>query len=256
MVPLERWPTILTGAVGRCRLFNEVRVLAETASTQDAARELAPHSGLIVTSWRQTGGRGRLGRTWADTGEDGVAVTFIAPDAPPERLAVASAVAVARTVAWCARFDSTVRVGIKWPNDVVVERRKLAGILIERTRGVALIGIGLNVGQRSFDGDLATTATSVRLLGFDVDRCAVLEHLMLDVDAALAENPESLASAYAERDALRGTHAVFGTPEGEVAGLVLRVSPFEGIVVACDGVERCLAAATTTVHSWKDGARR
>ncbi len=256
MVPPERWPTTLADAVSRCRLFNEVRVLAETASTQDAARELASHSGLVVTAWRQTGGRGRLGRGWVDTGEDGVAVTFIAPDASPERLAVASAVAVARTTAWLARSNTTVRVGIKWPNDVVVARRKIAGILIERTREVALIGVGLNAGQHSFEGELAKTATSLRLLGIEVDRCAVLERLILDLDAALAEDAESLASAYAERDALRGTHAVFGTPEGEVAGVVVRVSPFEGIVIVCDGVERCLASATTTVSSWKDCSSR
>ena len=245
-VPLDRWPRCLEAVLSECRIFRDVRVLAETASTQDVARAMVMEQGLIVVAWRQTGGRGRFERAWADTGEDGVAVTFVAPTASPERLTVASAVAVART----AEFFGVSSVGIKWPNDIVVERRKLAGILIERTGEAALIGIGLNVGQSAFDGELAESATSMRLLGILTDRCAVLEQLIRELDTAFVEDLESLARAYGQRDALRGTLATFGTPEGEVVGLVERVNPFEGLVLNVEGVERRLSPATTTVVSW------
>ncbi|MHC4102053.1 MAG: biotin--[acetyl-CoA-carboxylase] ligase, partial [Planctomycetota bacterium] len=141
-VPIEQWSDrlqhVLDALDGPLR---RVTVLRETGSTQDAAKRMSAEPGDVVVAWRQTAGRGRLGRAWADTGEDGIAVTLVTDAGPPSWLAVASAVGAA-----CAAEALLRRaVGIKWPNDVVVDGRKLAGVLTEQAGGQALIGIGLNV---------------------------------------------------------------------------------------------------------------
>lgn len=250
----DRWPDLLRPTLDGCTIFREVVVLAETASTQTLAKERADEIGLVVTTLRQTAGRGRLGRVWADTAEDGLAVTFVAPDRPNEELAVASAVAAARAVERFLPFP----VGIKWPNDLVVAGKKLAGILIERAKGAALIGIGINVSQRQFPDELKT-ATSVALLGGHADRFHMLAALVAECDRAIAGDG-SMIEEYAARDALRGTVATFDVsgPNGleTVIGEVLQVDPCRGLVVRTATGDRELPAATTSVRSWTVRAAR
>ncbi len=112
-----------------------VVIVPETTSTQDAARRLDAAPGTVVIAGRQTAGRGRLGRVWADTGDEGIAASFVCAVAAPERMAVACAVATARA----AESVLGRLVGIKWPNDIVAEGRKLAGILIEQSGDRAVI---------------------------------------------------------------------------------------------------------------------
>ncbi|MFO0827375.1 MAG: biotin--[acetyl-CoA-carboxylase] ligase [Phycisphaerales bacterium] len=253
-VPLVEWPARLELALSECRALRSVRVVAETASTQDVARTLVDSGvadGLVVTTWRQTAGRGRLGRAWADTGVDGVAVTFALANATNDLLALAAPVATARTAEAFLDRD----VGIKWPNDVIVDGRKLAGILVERVRPCAIVGIGVNVRQSAFEGELAASATSLRMCGAKADRCDVVARLMVEFDSALREDDDSLACAYATRDALAGRTATFATPDGEVTGLVQHAHPRAGIVVRCGDESRSLPLATTSVVGWDGGAR-
>ncbi len=139
--------------------------LRETASTNDRARELAERgapSGTIVTAGEQTAGRGRHGRAWA---------------APPGKALLLSAVLrpldlehvllpLAAPVAVCEAIESLAPVDcrIKWPNDVWIEERKVAGVLIEaRPPDWAVIGVGVNVAiaEREFPADLRWPATSI-----------------------------------------------------------------------------------------------
>lgn len=253
MRAIAAWPDCLETVLReRCQVFREVRVLAETASTQDVARELADRAGLVVTAARQTHGRGRHGRTWTDTADAGIAVTFIAPDAPLERLVLASAVACVEAIGAVGGPP----VGIKWPNDIVTAMgRKLAGVLIERVGAhggpVALIGIGINVTQAAFPDALASTATSLRIEGAEVDRLDLLAALLAAVDASLRQPTESLVERYQRHDALRGAFARFATPGGEVAGRVREAHPLEGIRVdVAPGELVTLPLATTSVLSW------
>ncbi len=130
----DRLQAVLTDPAGPLR---RVIVVRETDSTQDAARRLGAEPGDVVVAWRQTSGRGRLGRAWADTGHEGIAVTFVIDAAPPERLAPACAVGAARAAEGLLALrgitgEARGAVGIKWPNDVVAGGRKLAGVLVER----------------------------------------------------------------------------------------------------------------------------
>lgn len=252
---LDLWPARLEEALDRCgRHLRAVRVVAETGSTQDVARELDWPPGLVVVAGRQTAGRGRLGRGWADTGDEGIALTAVVrveSDDAAERLVLASAVAAARAIDRAAGLT----VGIKWPNDLVVDGRKLAGILIERRSDIAAIGVGINVAQRSFPAELAERATSVALAahGAAPDRLEVLAELLPALDAALAEPLAGLEAAFHQRDALRGGRASFETPFGVVEGTVHEVRPTQGLLVDVGAERRFLAAATTSVRWWKPG---
>ena len=122
--------------------------LDETASTNDRGRELAlggaPH-GTVVVAERQTAGRGRQGRTW--TAPPGRALTLsVLARMEPARMELLS-LAVALAVCHACEETAAVECTVKWPNDVWIDGRKVAGILIEARpqEGWAIIGIGLNV---------------------------------------------------------------------------------------------------------------
>lgn len=258
-VPIENWPAAIEASLARCRTLASFTLLRETASTQDAARAASAPVGSVVIAWRQTGGRGRLGRAWADTGTDGVAMTLVLPAAPPERLAMLSAVATACALATSASTRSTAvpapaapaalapAIGIKWPNDIMLVGRKLAGILVEQTDGRALVGIGANALQRGFPGPIASRAISLAQAGLAVDRLTVVCNLIESVDAWLDRSTAEIHAEYMRRDCLSGSQAAFLTPSGQVQGRVISVDPLQGLCVATDAGEQFLAAATTSV---------
>ena len=251
--PIEAWPDALEAAAARTRgMVSRCVLLRETASTQDHARAAGIGPGAVVVAWRQTSGRGRLGRAWADTATDGVAATFALPDALPESLAMRSAVAAA---AAARRFIPGDACGIKWPNDVVVDGRKLAGVLVERVGGVALVGIGINVLQRSFPAPLDGHATSLALEGASADRLAVLCALIEEVGAAFSASEVDIYRTYRALDRLSGRRCAFLTPEGQVEGLVEEVDPLRGLCVRQGATTRFLAAATTSVVPPASGSR-
>ncbi len=155
-------------------------------STNDEARRLAaegaPH-GTVVTARRQTAGRGRLGRSWSSPPGNLYASFLLRPGVPAARaseLGFVAAVAVAESCD--ALLPPRQRVSLKWPNDVLLDGAKLAGILAEMTDdGVVVVGIGLNV-EWAPDG-LPYSAT---------DLCA---HAHVSVGAAL----QAVADAMARR---------------------------------------------------------
>ena len=252
-VPIESWPDALEATVASaCTLLRTVIVLRETASTQDHARAAGIPVGTLVTAWRQSAGRGRLGRAWDDTHAAGVAVTCALPDDAPESLAMRSAVATARAVRSFLPGDAC---GIKWPNDIVVDGRKIAGILVERTAGLALVGIGINVGQESFHADIDARATSLARLGIHTDRLAVLDALIQSVDIAFQEPIEGIYRTYCTLDRLTGRSCAFNTPDGSVTGMVRSVDPRLGIQVETASGVLFLPSATTSVVPAHAGSR-
>ncbi len=250
--PFADWEPMLRAACDATALFRRVVALEQTASTQDADETRAATVGTIVTAWRQTAGRGRFGRQWSDTATQGLAVTAVIDAQPAERLVIAAAVAAAEA----AESALGARVGIKWPNDLFVAGRKLAGVLIEVRGGVALVGIGMNISQTSFEGELESRATSLAMLGAHADRLAVLCTLVGALDRALTANDAWLVERFLERDALRGTRALFATPAGPVEGEVRSVDPMRGLVVRTAMGEHFLPAQSTSVAEWARPAAR
>jgi BirA family biotin operon repressor/biotin-[acetyl-CoA-carboxylase] ligase len=244
-IPIDDWPQRIEAAMKeRCELFSRITALRETESTQDAARTLGAKPGDVITAWRQTAGRGRLGRSWADTQDHGIAATLVTDRREPEFLAIAAAVGAAQTI------ESTTRLStqIKWPNDVLINGRKVAGVLVEQHDEIALIGIGINVQQTSWPADLADRAASLAQSGAIVDRLDVLIELIVAMGASLRADAAELNGEFSKRDALVGRVAAFRTAGREVLGRVLRVDPMRGIEIeSATGASMLLPAGVTTV---------
>lgn len=175
---------------GRGQLWTEVVVTAQTGSTNAdvaaAARAGAPE-GLVHTTDQQTAGRGRLDRTWTSPPGSGAIVSvLLRPDTVPAArwvwLPLLVGLAVDATVHECG-----VSSGLKWPNDVLVDDRKIAGILLERVEtpqgAAAVVGVGLNVTLRR-DELPVPTATSLALeAATETDRTIVLRSFLRNLEA-------------------------------------------------------------------------
>jgi BirA family biotin operon repressor/biotin-[acetyl-CoA-carboxylase] ligase len=148
--------------------FGELRWLVETDSTNryalDEARSGAP-DGLVVVADHQQAGRGRLGRTWsAPAGASLLVSVLLRPGLEPDErhvVVVAAAVAMADAVA----ATTGVRADLKWPNDLLVGERKLAGILAEAAGDAVVVGIGVNLDWPEIPAELAGIATACNLEG-------------------------------------------------------------------------------------------
>jgi BirA family biotin operon repressor/biotin-[acetyl-CoA-carboxylase] ligase len=160
--------------------------LGRVASTQPIAFALAAEGapdGTVVIADSQTAGRGRRGHAWVDEpGASLLASIVMRPRLEPARLpglSLAAAVAVADALTRTAG----VTPRLKWPNDVLVGGRKLAGILLETRlsgdQATTILGVGVNLSQRVFPAELGATATSVWLVsGRLVDRDSLLAALL------------------------------------------------------------------------------
>jgi BirA family transcriptional regulator, biotin operon repressor / biotin---[acetyl-CoA-carboxylase] ligase len=186
-----------------------------TDSTNERAKELAaagaPH-GTLVTADEQSAGRGRQGRSWSAPARSAVLMSLVTRRLPAT-LPLAAAVAICEAL--------PVRCQIKWPNDIWLERRKLAGILVEGRpqEGWAVLGIGLNVTTEAFPLELDETATSLRLKGIETSTEAVLASLLDSLDEWLEAPDEAVLAAWRERDALRGEPVRWTGGEGTAEGI-------------------------------------
>jgi BirA family transcriptional regulator, biotin operon repressor / biotin---[acetyl-CoA-carboxylase] ligase len=186
-----------------------------TDSTNERAKALAaagaPH-GTLVTADEQSSGRGRQGRVWTAPPRSAVLMSLVVRD-PGEILPLMAAVAV------CDALPTDC--AIKWPNDVWIDRRKLAGILVEGRpqQGWAVVGVGLNVATTEFPEGLRESATSLRLAGIDTDPDAVLDAVLVSLDHWLRAPPAAVLEAWSERDALRAERVRWADGEGIAAGI-------------------------------------
>lgn len=189
--------------------------LRSTGSTSDHARELAlagaPH-GALVTAAAQTAGRGRQGRAWTTAPGSAVAMSLVLRD-PPPLLPLAAAVAVATACGPQAQ--------IKWPNDIWVDRRKVAGILAEGRphEGWAVLGIGVNVAVALTDlpEELRDRAGTLGRAVSDVE--PFLSSLLAELERALALSPSALLDAWRARDALLGAEVSWTGGSGVAQGI-------------------------------------
>ncbi|HJS95291.1 MAG TPA: biotin--[acetyl-CoA-carboxylase] ligase [Solirubrobacteraceae bacterium] len=196
--------------LGQLRVHHRV-----IGSTNARARELAaagvPH-GTVVTADSQSAGRGRQGRTWSAAAGRALLCSVVVRD-PPALLPLATGVAVAEVVGSGAR--------LKWPNDVLLAERKVAGILVEGRpqEGWAVVGVGLNVALRpdDFPPELRSTAGT---LGLEPDAIEpTLEALLGHLERWLAAEAAAVVAAVRERDALLGRSVRWAGGHGVGAGI-------------------------------------
>jgi BirA family biotin operon repressor/biotin-[acetyl-CoA-carboxylase] ligase len=136
--------------------------------------------GAVATTDHQTAGRGRLGRDWEDEAGTSVLCSVLLRP-PPERPAPELSLVAAAATAEAIEAATSLSAQIKWPNDVMLNRRKVAGILAEMRGGAVVIGIGVNVNQTAgqLPSETRTPAGSLRsLTGSEYDRELVLASLL------------------------------------------------------------------------------
>ncbi len=156
-------------------------------STMTEAARLADEgveAGTVVGAEEQTAGQGRLGRSWhSESGAGLYCTTILRPSLAPDRLPVLT-LALGLAVSDTVRLVGGTPCDLRWPNDVMIDDRKCAGILTHLQGTAVLAGIGLNVNQRSFPEDVAGTATSLALAtGRKHGREPLLAYLLGAIDS-------------------------------------------------------------------------
>ncbi len=212
----------------------------ESASTNDELHELAragAPEGIVLVAKNQTAGRGRRGASWFAAPGESLALSLLLRPTEPKahwpRLALASGLALAETAETYG-----IPAGIKWPNDVWIDQRKVAGILVEAGADYVIIGIGLNVNASSFPEEIAHLATSLHLahghplpmedvLGRLIHRFAI-RHRQIGDDFPL------LLSAIRERCVLTDKSVSLKTATGPLTGTVQGIAD-DGALLLHDG---------------------
>ncbi|MCF7753552.1 biotin--[acetyl-CoA-carboxylase] ligase [Paenibacillus xylanexedens] len=168
-------------------------LLTSTLSTQGDVLKLAEQGqaeGAVVIAEEQTGGRGRFGRQWFSPPGKGIWMSvLLRPDLPLQhtpQLTLLTGVAVCRAVRACSGADA----GIKWPNDLLIDGRKVCGILLESTVEdhevrycIAGIGVDVNFDPEDYPEDLTTIATSLKMeTGQSVDRTKLTAAILTELE--------------------------------------------------------------------------
>ncbi len=160
--------------------FWRIRCVDSTSSTNDdvrAAAEVGEPEGFVVQAMRQTAGRGRHGRVW-ESPEGNLYCSVLLRPAEPLRdyghYSFVAALALYDAVRDCV--PPSVAVTLKWPNDVLVEGKKIAGILLESGEGFLIVGIGLNVAH--YPEDALYPATSLRAKGVETNVVEILTNFL------------------------------------------------------------------------------
>ena len=217
------------------------RHLRRCDSTNTLARELAAAgapAGTVITADEQTAGRGRQGRSWS--APPGKALLYSAVLSPLDERHLLLPLAVPLAVAEAAESLGAGECAVKWPNDVWIAGRKVAGVLIEARPqdGWAVIGVGLNVSisPDEFPPELRDTATSIGGGATVEDAAGALSEALsrwteADADRVLAD--------FRGRDALRGREVAWQDGEGRADGVDDRGNL---LVVTAAGERRSLGA--------------
>ena len=244
----------------RTRTFGRTLIYEPTTgSTMDVARDAALRGapeGTVVVADEQTAGRGRLGRSWITPPAANLASTLIVRPSP----ALLRSLAMITPLAVCDAVEDVagVRADIKWPNDVQVEGKKLAGILIESEIDLrdpfALIGAGINVNfdPRQYD-EIRDIATSLLVVtGGEVERepllAAYLAHFERLYDDAKAGKP--MRDAWRERLVTLGQRVKVTWPGRSAEGVAEDVDDDGSLILRRDdGTTQCIEAGDVTLRA-------
>ncbi len=229
-------------------------------STNNCARALAAcwaEEGTVIIAERQTAGRGRMGRTWtANPLENLTFSVILRPTVPAEDLNLLP-LYVGVAVVDAVRRVTGLDVQCKWPNDLLLNGRKVAGILLEGSLkessvDFVVIGIGLNVNQREFPPELAGKATSLaRETGTEFDR----EELFREIMRSLETHYRSLARRgfsgviplWNERSNFVGQHVSLSQNGSVLTGVVAGLNDHGALLLEQNGTQQAFLAGDVSI---------
>lgn len=252
---------LIERGLGTRRVGRSVLRFEEVSSTSDVAWDAlsaGPADGLVVLAEAQRAGRGRLGRRWLARPGSAVLMSVVLAEPacvlPAEAVTVAAGLGLAEAV----RETAGLEAGLKWPNDVVLDGRKLAGILVEARRvrdaEALVVGAGLNVSDAPPEEKLDRPACCLaEHLGEPIERVelvrAILRRLDRWVHDIAAGRLDRLHEAFRQRCDIINTRQRIRHGDRELTGRVLDVDPLAGLVLLDDlGRHHHLPAATSTLR--------
>jgi BirA family biotin operon repressor/biotin-[acetyl-CoA-carboxylase] ligase len=241
------------------RIGRKILVYNHTSSTNDIAAEYAKNKGndgLAIFAEEQTAGRGRAGTKWLSGRSDSIlcSILLTSCNCNPELLSLACPVAVAEAVGKIAHSQAK----IKWPNDIILNGKKVAGIIVESKNvngsTAYIVGIGINCHQKknSFPRELQTTATSIDIeSGSICDRISLAKRLLSSLDHWLevAENTsKKIIDRWRKLNTLLNQRIMVSYNGRKFSGNCIGVDPEKGLIVQLDrGGVRMFDAAHTTI---------
>ncbi|MCC5787884.1 MAG: biotin--[acetyl-CoA-carboxylase] ligase [Phycisphaerales bacterium] len=239
-----------------------VEAHAEIGSTQDRAFELAlviaEHSdrngpAVSVAALKQEAGRGTRGKAWFSVSHAlAMSVAFIDDDAKGSMVGAVARASVAAGVSVheaAARFAREERLKLRWPNDLLGDGRKLAGVLIERRGRVTVAGIGVNLDHDgAWPDDVAPRATTLASCGGKADAAAFSPVLLEALVRRWAEPREALTHAWSERERSAGELGAFVVENARYEGRIVSIDPFDCILLERDDGSRVRLPTARTVR--------
>jgi BirA family transcriptional regulator, biotin operon repressor / biotin---[acetyl-CoA-carboxylase] ligase len=238
----------------RSHRFSPVRFFPSVGSTNDVAASL-PHRSVVVAG-EQTAGRGRRGHTWFSPPGSGLYVSVVLAPATarvdPARATTLLTLTAGVALAEGIETATGLSVDLKWPNDLLVSRRKLAGILAEGHADTVVLGYGINVLATAFPPELRSQATSLDSeIGRRIESDLVLDETL----AALSRRYEDLLDGRFDAilDAWRrhapaasGARVSWTTMEGAQSGVTAGIDAQGALLVQVgDRVERIVSGEVT-----------
>lgn len=228
-------------------------VLDSVDSTNDCLKKLGNEgceNGTVVVTREQTKGKGRLGRTWQSKKDDGIAFSvLLRPNVAPSEVSAITplaGLAVCKAIREYTKLDCV----IKWPNDIIVGRKKLVGILTEMSAEFdaveyVITGIGINIDHTSFPEEIAFKATSLLLeTGRHIDKneflACVLEHLENEFVKNNLELTPTALSEYTDLCTTVGRSVTFQRGTRRISGMAVGVSEHGELKVMMSDGTICL----------------
>lgn len=223
-----------------CSILSLDTVDSTNEEIKRQARKGAEH-GLVCVAETQSAGKGRLGRKWSSTPGAGIFMSvLLRPDIPPLEV---SGITLAAGLAVCKAVQKTTGCDakIKWPNDVVIGRKKICGILTEMSAEsdrveFVVVGIGVNVNTDAFPEEISHKATSLKIeTGKQIDRRALLREILLQLeiytDEFLLNTCGSITGEYKENCVTIGREVSVARGGEQMTGMAVDITLGGSLVV-------------------------
>ncbi len=246
-------PDKIRDSLNTRRIGKKTIVFGTVTSTNDAAAEYAgdiKNDGLVILAEEQTSGRGRGGNKWYGGKGQSVLCSIVLANENlnAELLSLTAAVAVAEAISETAR--------VKWPNDIILNGKKVAGILLESKQTeygkVFILGVGINCHQKDFPAELASTATSIDIeTQTSSDRISLIKRLITSIEHRLEEattNSEAILEKWRQLSTQLGQRLTVVYDGQEFTGSCVGVDPLKGLVLQLDsGTRQFFPAVHTSI---------